>query len=85
MIMKTLDKIKFAKGMITGSCRTQLHQEWIYGAAAGIGLSQGLKYNGSIKRGLSGAAATIIVICAANVVYNTVSEWDKIKKVMKEE
>ena len=83
--MKTLDKIKFFKAMVTGSCKAQLKQEWVIGAAAGIGLSQGLKYNGSIKRGLTGATATIVVCCAANVVYNIASEWDKIKKVMKEE
>lgn len=83
--MKILDKVKFVGTVFVGGCKEQLKQPWVIGTAAGIGLSQGLKYNGSIKRGITGSVATITVLCAANGVYNIVTFWDKIKEVAKEE
>ena len=83
--MKTLDKFKFVKTVFVGGCKEQLKQSWVIGTAAGIGLSQGLKYNGSIKRGLIGSAATVAVLCTANGIYNVVTFWDKIKEVTKKE
>lgn len=83
--MKTLDKVKFVKTVFIGGCKEQLKQSWVIGTAAGIGLSQGLKYNGSIKRGVIGSTAAIVVLCTANGIYNVVTFWDKIKEVAKEE
>jgi hypothetical protein len=58
-----------------------LKQEWTIGAAASIGLMQGLKYNGSFKRGIKGGLVTLGVFMVANGVYNVVSFWDKIKEL----
>lgn len=83
--MKTLVKLNCAKIIFIGGCKEQLKQEWVIGTAAGMGLAQGLKYNGSIKRGLAGATAVLVVCCAANGFYNLAINWDKIKEVTKEE
>lgn len=64
---------------------SQLKQEWVIGMAASVGLMQGLKYGGSVKRGLTGSAYTLGVMFVANGVYNVVTEWNNIKEVSAKE
>lgn len=45
-----------------------------------VGLTQGLKYKGSIKSGLKGSLATFMVIGAVNSVTNVVDNWELVKK-----
>jgi hypothetical protein len=77
--MTKLEKAKYIAVAFTGGAKAQLRQEWTIGAAASIGLMQGLKYNGSFKRGIKGGAITLTVLMAANGVNNVVDCWDKIK------
>lgn len=79
--MTKLEKAKYIAVAFTGGAKAQLRQEWTIGAAASIGLMQGLKYNGSFKRGIQGGLATIGVLMVANGIYNVVCFWDEIKKL----
>ena len=45
-----------------------------------VGLTQGLKYKGSIKSGLKGSLATFVVIGAVNSVTNVVDNWELVKR-----
>ena len=77
--MTIMQKANFVGKVFIGGVKEQLSQEWTWGAAALVGLSQGLKYKGSIKLGIQGGLATLVVIAGANGAYNVVSYWDKIK------
>lgn len=63
----------------------QLKQEWVWGAAAGIGLTQGLKYNGSVVRGMKGSAYTIGVLFVMNGFNNVMTYWPNIVKAVENE
>lgn len=79
--MNKLQKLNFVAQVFKGGAKEQLKQQWVFGAAAAVGLSQGLKYNGSIKRGTVGGLATIVVIAAANGFSEVMNNWDKIKNL----
>lgn len=78
--MITLNRIQAIGVTFIGGAKSQLKQEWVYSMAVVVGLSQGLKYTGSLKRGIIGGAATLGAIAVANGVYNVVSYWDELKK-----
>lgn len=79
--MNKLQKIIFMAQVVKGGAKEQLKQQWVFGAAVAIGLSQGLKYNGSVKRGVNCGLATIITIAAANGFSELMNNWDKIKEL----
>lgn len=58
-------------------------------SAVSIGLAtgfyQGLKYNGSFKRGLKAGVITIGAIGAANGAMNVIKNWDTIVEAAKDE
>ena len=83
--MTVLEKANFVGTVFIGGVKEQLKQDWIWGTAASIGLYQGLKYSGSIKNGIAGGAATLIVLSGVNGFYNIAVNWGKIKKVLKED
>jgi hypothetical protein len=78
--MITLEKARLATATFYYAAKNQLKEPWVIGAGAVVGLSQGLKYGGSFKRGILGAAATVGTIMAATGLYNVVTYWDKIDK-----
>ena len=82
--MTIIEKSNFIGTVFMGGVKAQLNQEWTWGAAASIGLHQGLKYKGNIKTGLSGGLAVLMVLAGANGIYNITSHWDKIKIALKE-
>jgi len=79
--MNIVEKAEFIGKMIMDAGKNQMKQEWVIELAACIGLAQGLKYNGSIKRGVVGAAATIGAIGLANGISNVIKHWDTIKSL----
>ena len=79
--MNKLQKLNFMFQVVKGGAKEQLKQQWTFGAGVAVGLSQGLKYNGSIKRGVNSGLATIIVIAAANGFSELMNNWDKIKEM----
>lgn len=83
--MNVLEKANFVGQVFIGGVKKQLEQEWVWETAAAIGLYQGLKYTGSIKRGIVGGVAALAVISGANGMSNVVAYWDKIKKVLEEQ
>lgn len=83
--MKHLEKAKVIKTVFVGGAKKQLEQEYTWGLAGVIGLSQGLKYKGSIKSGLFGGLATIGTLATVCGLYNISSNWNKIKEVFKEQ
>ena len=48
--------------------------------AAVTGLYQGLKYKGSIKAGIKGSLATVVVFGALTSVENIVRNWELVKE-----
>jgi len=79
--MRILEKMNFVGHEFMYAAKHQMKQEWVISLAAVIGLSQGLKYGGSLKRGLIGAAAVIGAMGAANGVHNVLMDWEKIKRL----
>jgi hypothetical protein len=67
------------KEIALSSARVILEDEKVYALAGTVGLMQGLKYNGSFKRGVKGGLATMGVMVGANVIRNMVSNLDVIK------
>ena len=82
--MTNLEKAKFLGKIFVNGGKEQLKQPWTIGAAASIGLYQGLKYKGNIIHGIQGGFATLIVIAAANGIYNIVADIDRIREIFKE-
>ena len=50
------------------------------GIATTVGLYQGLKYNGSLARGVKAAGATLAVLCTFNGVNMVIRNIDAIKQ-----
>ena len=61
------------------AAKHQCIREETIGLAAIVGLHQGLKYKGSIKSGITGMIATLVVLGAANGALQVIECWDKIK------
>lgn len=76
---KLLKKVKAISGIAVRSAVHSLQHENTLKWAAGIGLWQGLKYNGNFKRGVRAGLATVGTIVAANVCANLAANYDKIK------
>ncbi len=70
---------KVLGGIVVDSVKAQLSTEGTYTTAAGIGLIQGFKYGGSLKRGVKAGAVVVGVLVGINVVGNVVEKWDYIK------
>ena len=83
--MKFLKKCQFIGIVFKGGVKSQLKQEWTWGSAAVVGLSQGLKYKWDIKTGIAGGVAVVTVLGIASGIYNVVSYWDRIDEALKEE
>jgi hypothetical protein len=83
--MNILEKANFVGKVFMGGVKAQLKQEWTWGLAASVGLYQGLKYTGSIKNGISGGAAALIVMAGASGLCNVAENWDGIKRALKED
>ena len=60
----------------------QLESEdtWISGAV--VGVAQGMKYNGSVKRGLKAAVSTVTVVAVGNGLINVIKNKDAIKEIV---
>lgn len=56
----------------------QVLREDTIGVAAGVGIIQGLKYAGSMKRGVVAGAATLAVLGTVNGIRNVIVNKDKI-------
>lgn len=83
--MKNIEKVKFLASVFHNGGMYQLEQEWTIGTAAAIGLQQGLKYNGNIKRGVKGGAAVLGVMYVANGLNNVIGHRREIKKAFTKE
>ena len=79
--MKTLEKAKFVGQAFMDGAKHQLKQPITIGAATYIGIGQGLKYNGSIKRGVETGVVIVGVMVAAAGVYNVIYNWDRISEL----
>ena len=65
--MESLQKKAKVAGKIFGEAfLVQMGSESTLTVGVASGLYQGLKYNGSVKRGVKAAAATMGVMCALN-------------------
>lgn len=56
--------------VFVGGCIAQLSQEGTFVVACGLGIIQGLKYKGNLKRGVLTALTVAGAITIANGIYN---------------
>lgn len=80
MVGKLAKKGKVAADIAVSSAMKQVSNQQTLNMAIGIGLIQGLKYNGNFKRGIKAGLATMGVFAGANAVKNVAENWDYIKK-----
>lgn len=73
-------KVNLVGQIVKQSTRVMLEDGKTYSLAVGVGLVQGLKYNGSFKRGAKAGVATMGVMVGANIIQNIVINLDEIKK-----
>ena len=79
--MESLQKKAKVAGKIFGEAfLIQMGSEATLTVGVAAGLHQGLKYNGSVKRGIKAASATMGVMCAFNGVLNVYNNIDVIKE-----
>jgi hypothetical protein len=76
---KLMRQATVIKEIVLSSTKVMLEDERVYALAGTVGLMQGLKYNGSFKRGMKGGLASLGVMVGANVVRNVVRNLDIIK------
>lgn len=81
---KKVAKLSIVRTIFVGAFKTQVKQEDTLLVAAGIGLGQGLKYNGDLKRGLQAGLVSLAVIATINGVSNVITNWDKLDKIVEE-
>ena len=73
------NQIKVGTEIFTKSAILQLKQTETATAIVTIGITQGLKYNGDVKRGIkSGVAVGAVAGCYSGIL-NVVNNWDTIK------
>lgn len=72
-------KAKVAGEIFVEAFLIQMGSEETLTVGVAAGLHQGLKYNGSVKRGIKAASATMGVMCAVNGVMNVINNIDFIK------
>jgi hypothetical protein len=73
-------KGKVACTIAVGAAIKQMGDKSTVQWALGVGVIQGLKYSGSIKRGVKAGLATYGAFAGANAVMNIARSWDVIKK-----
>ncbi|MCF8018139.1 MAG: hypothetical protein K9L62_01950 [Vallitaleaceae bacterium] len=83
--MNNIEKVKFVVSVFHHGGMNQLEQDWAISTAAIIGLQQGLKYNGNIKRGVQGGVAVLGVMYVANGLNNVIGHRQEIKKAFTKE
>lgn len=67
------------KEITIGSVKLVVEDERSYALAGTVGLIQGLKYNGSVKRGIKAGTATMGVMVGVNIIRNIVGNYEEIK------
>lgn len=81
MKMEKFDgKLRIIKGIAVQSTKAILEDSKAYTLAGGVGLYQGLKYNGNMARGMKAGLATMGVLIGSNIVQNIVHNLEEIKK-----
>lgn len=77
---KKLSKIELIYGTFKYAALNQLANEDTFVMGIGVGLYQGLKYNGSLTRGIKAGVVTMLVVSGATGVMNVLQNRDKIKE-----
>lgn len=81
--MKNIKLKAIAHGQTFGEAvKNQATDDGTLMVALGLGLIQGLKYNGNFKRGLTTAAVIIGTYSAINGVVNVARNWKKINNMI---
>lgn len=73
-------KAELIKDIAITRATSQMQDSRTLAIAAGVGLIQGLKYGGSLKRGIKAWAATTTVLVGSNIVSGIIDNIDEIKK-----
>lgn len=79
-VEKLAKKGKAAGDIALSSAMRQISNQQTLNVAVGVGLIQGLKYNGNFKRGVKAGLVTVGVYAGMNAVTNVAENWDYIKK-----
>jgi hypothetical protein len=77
---KTMCKVRFATEVFVGGFTSAITDKSAMAWSAGIGLYQGLKYNGNLKNGIQGGIATAVTIGVMGGLYAVHDKWNSIKE-----
>jgi len=75
-----ISKVGLIYGTFKNAALNQLASEDTFMMGIGAGLYQGLKYNGSLTRGLKAGAVTMVVVSCASGVMNVLQFRNEIEK-----
>jgi len=78
---KTICKVKFVAGLFVGGFQSAVTDKAIMGLSAGVGLYQGLKYNGNLSRGIQAGLATALTIGVMNGCGAVMDNWYLVKEL----
>ena len=81
---RNIKKALVVKTIFVESFKKQITQEDTLALSAVVGLGQGLKYNGSIKRGINAGISAAITYGCINRVHNVIEHWGKLDKLVDE-
>lgn len=74
------NKGKTIGDIAVGAAMKQIADPATISLGLGVGLIQGLKRNGSFKRGVKAGLTTVGVFAGANIIMNVADKWDVIKR-----
>jgi len=75
------EKAKIVGTIICDAFAQELTNEGTVGLSAAIGLYQGLKYGGNLKRGITGGMAVYVTFSAIRAVRNIMDNKDYIRNL----
>ncbi len=75
-------KTKKVADLFVKGFKKEAGSDWNMGLSTAAGLWQGLKYKGSVKKGLQAGLGTYISLNAVNGVSNVINNWDEVKKTV---
>lgn len=80
MANRGVRKTKKVADLFVKGFKREAGSDWNMGLSTAAGIWQGLKYKGSVKKGLQAGIGTYISLNAVNGLSNVINHWDEVKK-----
>lgn len=75
-----LAKAKTATELFARGFKQEAASDWNMGLSAAAGIFAGLKYKGSVKRGMQAGLTTWVALNTVNGIQNVMNNWEKVKR-----